>query len=205
MSGLAMEWDCDECGGFGEVLVADEFLESQVLIVCSHCSTRSIYAWCGKCGEGGAPVDADLVHEAGSWRCRRCKTEYRLPANFYERPTSFRPVEFRRTPIRHFHNTFDDIDPYHVPGALLRAMIGKWNRARGRLLKISLVVSGVMALVLAGMLITVPDSLPRWFRVLMLNTMSLAVFTFFGLVLLNMFLWFVAQTFHYIDRFRGRT
>jgi len=94
MQMVSMEWTCKQCGGTGKVRHPTSKIEESMLIVCSHCSTPSAYAWCEKCGMGGEVTGIDFSNFQRSWNCEECGSTYNLAKDFYNDQIFFTPIDF---------------------------------------------------------------------------------------------------------------
>ena len=75
---------CEKCRQQGYIF-SDNFDEPD-FIVCSCCGSEMSQVWCPKCEMGGDFINELLKERPRSWVCSDCKTEYILPASFYEEP-----------------------------------------------------------------------------------------------------------------------
>lgn len=92
-----MEWWCPNCGGEGQVSISGLDLldlDEAIYVVCSYCSHPSAHGYCEKCGIGAQLEETDFTKNPTTWICPKCKTEYKLPIDFYRRPIHFQPETF---------------------------------------------------------------------------------------------------------------
>ncbi len=75
--------ECGNCQKGSYIFVNDAL--SPDFIVCGNCGKEFSEVWCPKCGMGGDFVE-NIQARPNSWICPRCKTQYQLPASFYEQP-----------------------------------------------------------------------------------------------------------------------
>ncbi len=73
---------CEDCNSEGYIFVDNP--ESAYFVICKGCGWKTSYAWCPKCGMGGAFV-RNLGERPSDWVCPDCKTKYQLPNEFYEK------------------------------------------------------------------------------------------------------------------------
>jgi hypothetical protein len=90
----SMDWVCDYCGGEGIVKYPTDRIEKSTLIICSHCSKPSAYAWCDNCGMGGQIMKIGFEGFPSEWECMECGSKYKLPKDFYEAQITFTPKHF---------------------------------------------------------------------------------------------------------------
>lgn len=89
---------CEGCDEQGYVFDKD-VMTGAFFVVCPHCRYETSEVNCTKCGVGGEFVE-NIKERPHSWTCSTCKTEYSLPADFYEKPLALHlesdlPEDFR--------------------------------------------------------------------------------------------------------------
>lgn len=74
---------CEVCNQQGYIFVDDA--EGSYFVVCKTCGWETSNVWCPKCGMGGGFV-RNIGKRPTAWSCPNCKTEYKIPNRFYEKP-----------------------------------------------------------------------------------------------------------------------
>jgi hypothetical protein len=72
---------CEDCNCQGYIFIDDP--EKPCFVTCETCGWETSQVWCPKCGMGGGFVEEISKHPL-SWDCPSCKTQHRLPRNFYK-------------------------------------------------------------------------------------------------------------------------
>jgi hypothetical protein len=120
----SMEWTCRNCGGTGKVKYPTSKIEESMLIICSHCSKPSAYAWCKECGMGGEVTGINFSNFQMSWKCAGCDSTYNLSKDFYSNPIAFSPIKFSDVHKLEFKR--DIREQKHIP-AWVKKMMQFWE------------------------------------------------------------------------------
>lgn len=73
---------CQVCDRQGFIFVDNP--EGTYFVICKSCGWETSEVWCPKCGTSGEFVD-NIGQRPSSWVCPECKTQHRLPKEFYEK------------------------------------------------------------------------------------------------------------------------
>ncbi|MDH5508607.1 MAG: hypothetical protein OEZ02_15400 [Anaerolineae bacterium] len=79
---------CPQCKTDGLLTIPEAMLDEPHYVLCPACGGETAQVWCATCGMGGQLFD-NVAERPDAWRCGECKSEYPLPADFYDKPVEF--------------------------------------------------------------------------------------------------------------------
>ncbi|MDH5508606.1 MAG: hypothetical protein OEZ02_15395 [Anaerolineae bacterium] len=86
---------CPQCKTDGLLTIPEAMLDEPHYVLCPACGGETAQVWCATCGMGGQLFD-NVAERPDAWRCGECKSEYPLPADFYDKPVEFEIFKSRK-------------------------------------------------------------------------------------------------------------